>query len=314
MRVTPSGSQSSPFIICNRTDRQANPDLLFDGQNFIVVWTDEGAGTHVICGARVTPQGQVLDPNGKLLIGGTISWGSPRLAFDGANLMMAYKEGSISSGRVYGQRLTTDLDKIGDSFPISNSTQRKEEVRIAYSGVNYLVAWMDRSFLNFEIKGRLVAKDGTVIGNDISIATGLSQGSHFDLTFDGVYYLLVYSNGTTINGQKVATDGNLVGSAFPIGSGNFPTVCYAQGNLLINYSKMNSDYDIYGTTDFTQVSDENVPSSADHRIKTIYAGAIRANPGDRFYDCLGRPVRPSKPGVYFLKRSNNTLIKVIKIR
>jgi len=312
VRVTPSGNPGTPFVICNRSERQANPDITFDGTNFITVWTDESYSPTAICGARVTPSGQVLDPNGKPLITGSATWGSPKLAFDGTNLMLAYREVNLTSGTVYGQRLTTSLQKIGNPFAISTSTLRKYDVRIAYSGSNYLVTWLEGNFLSAKILGRIVNKDGSLPGSEFTIVSGLSQSATFDLCFDGTYYLLIFSNGTQVKGQRISTSGQLVGSAFSIGSGIDPAVCYSSGDMLITYSKRISDYDIYGTVEYSNIGTRPA-TRLSHPVQTLYGDRFQFQPGDRVYDSAGRRVVHLSPGIYFLRRGDQ-LIKIIKVR
>lgn len=55
------------FPICAADSDQLYPDVAFDGTNFWVVWGDKRSGISQIYGARVTPQGVLLDDSGILL-------------------------------------------------------------------------------------------------------------------------------------------------------------------------------------------------------------------------------------------------------
>jgi hypothetical protein len=63
VRVTPECDTLSSFVICNSSGIQTDAATTFDGENFIVVWSDGrfiGYESRVVA-ARVTPQGIVVD-------------------------------------------------------------------------------------------------------------------------------------------------------------------------------------------------------------------------------------------------------------
>ncbi|MFA5033144.1 MAG: T9SS type A sorting domain-containing protein [bacterium] len=55
------------FAISTANQDQLYPDVAFDGTNFWTVWADKRSGTFQIYGARITPNGLLLDTNGILL-------------------------------------------------------------------------------------------------------------------------------------------------------------------------------------------------------------------------------------------------------
>lgn len=59
--------KAQEFPICIAVEDQLYPDVAFDGTNFWAVWADKRSGTFEIYGARITPQGVVLDDSGILL-------------------------------------------------------------------------------------------------------------------------------------------------------------------------------------------------------------------------------------------------------
>jgi hypothetical protein len=66
-RISPAGAvlDTQGIVICSLPGSQWTPAVADDGTNCLAVWEDEIDETHsYICGARVTPLGEVLDPGG----------------------------------------------------------------------------------------------------------------------------------------------------------------------------------------------------------------------------------------------------------
>jgi large repetitive protein len=69
-RITTDGAllDSSGILISAGSGPRLSPALDFDGTNYLVAWHDRRSGvSYDIYGARVTPAGTVLDPNGRNL-------------------------------------------------------------------------------------------------------------------------------------------------------------------------------------------------------------------------------------------------------
>jgi len=70
-RVTPEGKvlDGEGIQVAGGSHSQALPDVAWDGGAFQVVWQDFRSGNrYQIYGARVSPEGEVLDPGGRLLV------------------------------------------------------------------------------------------------------------------------------------------------------------------------------------------------------------------------------------------------------
>lgn len=70
-RLTPEGKLLDPngFVVSGGPHNQALPDVAWDGKAFQVVWQDYRCGDrYEIYGARVSPQGEVLEPEGQLFV------------------------------------------------------------------------------------------------------------------------------------------------------------------------------------------------------------------------------------------------------
>ncbi|MBL8799946.1 MAG: hypothetical protein JNM56_39050 [Planctomycetia bacterium] len=69
-RVTPAGKVLDPdgFLVAGGKHNQALPQVAWDGKTFLVVWQDARSGTrYEVYGARVSPEGKVLDVDGHVL-------------------------------------------------------------------------------------------------------------------------------------------------------------------------------------------------------------------------------------------------------
>jgi phosphoribosylformylglycinamidine (FGAM) synthase PurS component len=220
-RVTPAGTMLDPdgFVISQAQRQQRSPAVGFDGANFLVVWEDNRGGEHSIdvYGARVTPQGQVLDPGGIAVSEAAGGQYAPAIGFDGANFLVAwsdYRDGGYSD--VYGARVTrqgTVLDPEG--FVVSSAVREQSSPVLGFDGANFLVAWTDyRSGIYSDIYGARVTPAGTVLdptGFSIARAAKGQYGPALGLGFDGESFLVVWedyrSNCPDIYGALVSPDG-----------------------------------------------------------------------------------------------------------
>jgi large repetitive protein len=264
-RVTSQGTVLDPagFVISQRANDQLNPALAFDGTNFLVVWNDvHDGGDWDIYGARVTPQGQVLDTAGIAISQNANTQCYPALAFDGANFLVVWYDrfnGGTSSD-ICGARVTPAgavLDTAG--IAISQSDGNQSYPAIASDGTNLLVVWSDWRSGGGNVYGARVTPQGVVLdtaGFDISRAPSGSISP--DLCFDGTNFLVVWDDYRSLDwkdiyGARVAPQSTVLDSTgFVIshaGHGrSAPAPAFDGTNFLVAWhdSRSGSDCDIYG--------------------------------------------------------------------
>ena len=138
----------------------------------------------------------------------------PSIAFDGANYLATWREGSSSvlGGRV--DQFGAHLD--GPGIPIGTGSSQ----RIAFDGTNYFVVWQSVCCEPWLIKGARVSKSGVLLDPDgITLAAGpwqwLSAYSP-DVTFNGVDYLALWQLHDDI--QNYWISGELVSPSGALGS------------------------------------------------------------------------------------------------
>ena len=326
MRVTPDCDSINSVYVSSANDVQMLPEVAFGNDNYMVVWSDARIGDRInIYGARVTPDGTVLDPDGILIGSGTETLEfEPSIAFTGTRFFVVWLNYSAEFG-VAGRFVNCD-GTLGDTVRIANTTNEGNRTSVAYDGTNFLVVWTQYFYF---LMGQLVSGNGNLIGSPFTIATGVELSSSGSLSFDGNCYTVVYTTRNSdiyeVWGRQYDTSGNPLGSAFiisdPANSSYDPYIVAGVTNYLNVWTHMEYPSDIYGNTDVTVGiggDDLQVTAKVTQLITTIIRGPL-VLPGDKEYkvlDIAGREVKNTNPatGIYFLEIEGEITQKIIKIR
>jgi hypothetical protein len=114
VRVSPSGIviDPIPIEISDTTYLQTSPAIAFDGANYLVVWEDwrNSTGQYGSCdiyGARVSPGGSVLDPQGIPICTAFNDQECPDVGFDGTNYVVVWQDlRDTTSYNIYGAKVS----------------------------------------------------------------------------------------------------------------------------------------------------------------------------------------------------------------
>ncbi len=235
---------------------QGNPAAAFDGTNYLLVWEDERYGTTDIYGARIAPDGTVLDPAGFPISRADRHQRNPSVIFGGTDYLVVWDDYRYSSYDIFGARVTTDgtvLDTSG--IAISTAYGYQLSPCVAYDGTNYLVVW-EYQGTSYDLHGARVSTAGTVLDpSGIAIATGPAQEYFPEVAFDGTNYLVAwrryYSNNHYIYGTRITPGGTVLDpSGFLVSySGatqSDPSLAFDGTNYLIAWEdSRNGSMDIY---------------------------------------------------------------------
>jgi phosphoribosylformylglycinamidine (FGAM) synthase PurS component len=260
-RVTPQGVMidSASITVSVAEDDQSSPAVAFDGTNFLVAWEDGRSGTSDIYAARVTPQGEVLDPLGIAVSAAVYEQCRPAIAFDGANFLVTWDDERRAPSDIFAARVTpqgTVLDPAG--IAVSTAAQTQESPAIAFDGDNFLVVWEDyRSHSTYNIYAARVTSSGAVLDTG-GIAVSTAGGSQMSpaVAFDSTNFLVVWGDGRSgcdIYGARVTPQGAVLdpsGIAISTAARDqyAPAVAFDGTNSLVVWQdcRSGSAYDIYG--------------------------------------------------------------------
>ncbi len=227
-RVSTSGVVLDPdgIAISTTLNRETDPTVAFDGTNYLVVWADDrnGPNNWDIYGARVSPSGVVLDPEGIAISTEENIQGDPVIAFDGTNYLIVwddYRNYSTSLWDIYGARVSpsgTVLDTAG--IAVSAVFEDQGCPAIAFDGTNYLVVWKDMRSGTYDVYCTLVNQSGIVLDRvGIPICSTGDTWSWFSaVAFDGTNYLVVWADeqtgtGFDLYGARVSPSGIVLDTA-----------------------------------------------------------------------------------------------------
>jgi hypothetical protein len=178
-RVTPEGTVLGEFLVFSAPGEQIFQSIAFGGSNYLVVWQDtRGSGDpeeSEIYGARVSPEGVVLDPGGIAICTAPGHQGNPYVTFGGGNYLVVWNDdpepGSPTQTNIFGARVAPSgalLDGPPDigAIPISVSPIYREMPSATYDGNVYIVAYPVGSYANSPPAGiyvKRIASDGVLI-------------------------------------------------------------------------------------------------------------------------------------------------------
>jgi hypothetical protein len=200
-RVGPDGEVFDPDGIRVSTARQdeTEPAVAWDGSNFLVAWTFHGHNgigfDKDILGARVSPQGQVLDASPLSIWTASGSQKSPHVASNGAESLVVWQDPRSGGNHVQGTRIGQDgsiLDPAG--LDISADAPGSEILpNVASDGRDFLVAWQDLRADDGDIYASRVTSDGEVLDpGGVPVATGSPRDGTVVVAWDGSNFVAAW--------------------------------------------------------------------------------------------------------------------------
>ncbi|MGQ9708160.1 MAG: hypothetical protein ACUVUR_04725, partial [bacterium] len=241
-------------------DNQEEPAVGFDGVNYLVVWTDwRRGGSAEICGARVTPEGVVLDDVGFFISTAAGTQSEPAVAFDGVNYLVVWSDNRSGGADIYGARVSPSgmvLDTSG--IVISAAENNQSSPALAFDGMNFLVVWEDGRSSSSDIYGARVSPSGVVLDTSgIGISTAANYQGYPAIAFDGTNYLVAWHDtrrgswadiyGARVTPVGAVLDPSGISIAAAANSQQIPMVAFDGTNYLVVWSDDRRGYfDIYG--------------------------------------------------------------------
>ncbi len=330
VRVTPQGDTINSFAIAIASGVQTFPSVVFNGTDYIAVWSDSRLGRYYINTTRITPSGTIPGPYYWIGVSGAQDEDDPDIAFNGTHCLSVWSEEYYGVRGRFINNLGQPEDTVLTITPYVITSYTTPA--IASDGNNFMVVWYERSGSgDWDVLGQLVSSNGILIGGQIPIATGSNAQYDSDVLFDGINYFIVWrETNNYIYGRRYDVNGNPIGSSIPVSQLTAiyryqPTLINSTQNYLIAWSEMRGGYfDVYGNIDIIPIgiteSDANplcgyaklTPTLTIDQCLLYYSILGQTNIRVILYDIDGRKVEclldtVKKPGDYKLKISTRPL-------
>lgn len=197
-RVTPGGVVRDPdgLAVSPRRCDWARKAIASGGGVSLVAWLDLVSGRWELWGARIAPDGTVLDSAGIPIAPDSSGAWSPSIAFDGTNFLVTMS--STVSDDIHAAFVTPGGAVLDTPFVLLRIDDTQYTQDVAFDGVNYLVVWEDTDPYPFAIRGTRVTPAGAVLDSQLVLVDsgpGFSRSPR--IAFDGTNYLVAWEDDRT---------------------------------------------------------------------------------------------------------------------
>lgn len=219
--VDTNGTISPDLIVLPCRSRYVYPDpaVVFNGTNYLVVWVDDIYGTVApdIYGARVTPEGVVLDPQGLRISQSFEEDRAPAIASGGDYYFVCWEEAEFETGWQNSSIIACAVGANGTVYePFAVAMPPSVTPSVAYDGSEYLVTWVSPTGLAPGIWGiKCTYKD--TVGDQFTVHGGSGLWNP-DVAHENIYgnYFTAWVDSQPgqdgdIKGQRTKTSGQNVG-------------------------------------------------------------------------------------------------------
>ena len=173
-RLTASGQVLDVFgiAISDSAGDQTDPAVAWNGQEYLVAWSDRRAASQHIYAARVRPDGLVIDRQGIPLSGTTGAQAYPKVASDGLGWLVVWQDVRASSPDIYCCKVHGG-GALSRVYGVATRLDNEECPDVAWNGSNFFVVWRDYRNVaasESEIYGCRVASNGVRMGGDTLVS------------------------------------------------------------------------------------------------------------------------------------------------
>jgi len=219
-RVTSSGSVGQDTLYSLAVQDQPTYAAAFDGENFVVVWSDRRSGIYTIYAARISKSGQVLDPGGVMIAAPTRDQTQPAIAWNGSSYLVVWTDGTGTSSDIKGFRIYPTLQPVDAApFDICAAEQDQYAPSVAWNGSYFLVVWVDARYAVSpdyftDIFGARVSSSGIVYPMSSAICQATNNQYAPSVTAGGSTWLVAWedwrSGSPEIYGGRVSNAGSVL--------------------------------------------------------------------------------------------------------
>jgi hypothetical protein len=248
-RVAADGTVLDPagIAIATGPGQQRLPDVASDGTDFLVVWGEEvGVGQYDVFGARVSPEGVILDQRIEISTA-TGYQQDPSVAWSGVTYLVVWDDSRGGDNDIFGARVTADGTVLDVSGVRLWNTRPPDKgafnPRIDWGDTTYLVTWeVVRTDQDTDILAERVDADGIVLDTG-ALQIAVAEDFQFDpdVAWGGGLFLVAYDDQAhlddSVRGRRVTSDGTVLDDpSIAVGNGGEPRIGWDGQNFLVAWT------------------------------------------------------------------------------
>ena len=273
VRVDQNRATLGTSFTVNTSGVGLNPDLAWDGSNFLVVWHQIGGAPQGIVGRRYSATGTATTAPFLVTTSGSVNPQQPAVAWNGSTHLVVWRDTRVPANAqdIYGARVPATGTSVTDpaGFNISTAANDQIDADVTAAGATFFVSWRDSRSGGTDVYGAQV--NGTTVTPALGIAVNTSAGNQLApvVASDGTNVMAVWAQfplsgssdvvGTLINAAGVVQ--TPAGTLLSTGANleRAPAVAWSGTNYLVVWEdERASSTDIYGV----RVSAAGVPLDA----------------------------------------------------
>jgi hypothetical protein len=187
----------SPDCVSGRAySNQSSPSIAGGQTNLLAVWEDERVSSYSdVFGARIAPDGEILDPTGIPICTASGWQTSVGAAAGSENYLVVWQDDRDVDYDIYGARVDLNGNVLDpDGFPISTGDGWESSPAVGWDGTNFLVVWCDdRDMTSADIYGTRITPQGEILdGTGFQISDEEIRTVSSSVTFNGSNYLIAW--------------------------------------------------------------------------------------------------------------------------
>lgn len=118
------------------------PAVAWDGEDFLVVWSARRAGATDLFGARVAPNGDVIDRTPRTISSSPGNQTHPSVAWGRDQFLVVWEDDRSGVSRIFGAHVTPRGEILEpNGFPVSRSRHAQSAPVAGWTGSRYVVVW-----------------------------------------------------------------------------------------------------------------------------------------------------------------------------
>jgi hypothetical protein len=217
-RVSPTGSvlDGNGFPVANAESGENTPALAFDGNNYLVTWSDwpgDSSRESSIYARRVSPAGTVLDSNALVVCTATGEQTQPTAMFDGSQFIVAWTDYRATPGQIFSARVSGAGQVLDpDGRALTNTEGVSYEPSLALGAGQILLTRSNNSVWGTRLDLTGTSKDGA----GFPLVSAPNVETNPAVAFGTTDYLVVWVDsrlsGWNIFGARVSPQGAVLDS------------------------------------------------------------------------------------------------------